>query len=43
MFDIWSIKESDLSEGEKIIRVEFELKREVLFGKGCNCTVGYGV
>jgi len=30
MFDIWGIKKDDLPEDEKIIRVEFELKREVL-------------
>ncbi|WP_299983173.1 hypothetical protein [Desulfobacula sp.] len=30
MFDIWGIKEDELSEDEKIIRVEFQLRREVI-------------
>ena len=30
MFDIWGIKEEDLPEDKRIIRIEFQLKREVI-------------
>jgi hypothetical protein len=30
MYDIWNIQEDSLSEDERIIRVEFQLKREVI-------------